>query len=179
MGTRTALGSYGGASPGRSTTLVHPQGHRVEPTTGLVKDGPVSGRYVDCNQGKDYVDCYRGKHYVDCNRGKDYLQPRQPPHTDRLDMSTLGRLRSNARHAHPSLQSPLRRHVTRARLRMWRQLNNVKRVQRLVSILRPSERKHGFSAEPVPVSAYVGSSKSLKELKKLAAEAGPSKSAQL
>jgi len=28
-----------------------------------------------------------------------------------------------------------------------------------------SERKHGFSAEPVPVSAYVGSSKNLKDLK--------------
>jgi len=27
------------------------------------------------------------------------------------------------------------------------------------------ERKHGFSAEPVPVSAYVGSSKNLKDLK--------------
>ena len=28
-----------------------------------------------------------------------------------------------------------------------------------------SERKHGFHAEPVPVSAYVGRSKSLKDLK--------------
>jgi len=138
MGTRTALGSYGGASPEGSTNFVHPSGHRVEPTTGLVQDGPASGRYVDCNRGKDYVGCNPGKDYVDCNRGKDSLQPRQPPHTDRLDVSTLGRLRSNARLAHPSLQSPLRRHVTRARLRMWRQLNNVKRVKRLVSIPRPS-----------------------------------------
>ena len=29
----------------------------------------------------------------------------------------------------------------------------------------PLERKHGLSAEPVPVSAYVGSSKNLKDLK--------------
>ena len=31
-------------------------------------------------------------------------------------------------------------------------------------------RKHGFSAEPVPVSAYVGSSKNLKDLKDLGEE---------
>jgi hypothetical protein len=30
-----------------------------------------------------------------------------------------------------------------------------------------SERKHGLSTEPVPVSAYVGSSKNLKDLKDL------------
>jgi hypothetical protein len=40
----------------------------------------------------------------------------------------------------------------------------------LINLLSPpsfvsSERKHGFSAEPVPVSAYVGSSKDLKDLK--------------
>jgi len=29
-------------------------------------------------------------------------------------------------------------------------------------------RKHGFSAEPIPVSAYVGSSKNLKDLKERA-----------
>ena len=29
-----------------------------------------------------------------------------------------------------------------------------------------SDRRHGFSAGPVPVSAYVGSSKNLKDLKK-------------
>ena len=31
--------------------------------------------------------------------------------------------------------------------------------------LRGDERKHGLSTEPVPVSAYVGSSKNLKDLK--------------
>ena len=35
------------------------------------------------------------------------------------------------------------------------------------------ERKHGFPAEPVPVSAYAGSSENLKDLKELRCDGAP------